>query len=284
MTQPLRPLRALGALLLLFSLASCATVNNALDKSMSVFRPKAPETELAEEATGDGATENAVVETDGAPGAAAAPIPVSGSGPDFNTALMVVEVNGVKRKVAIELRPDVAPKTVANFKKLVNAKFYDGLAFHRAIRNYIVQTGDPASRSDDQKDEWGLNDVGYKIAPELAGQHTRGAVAMARPGDPDDPDKQASGSQFYICLRSQKRLDGKYNVFGQVTRGLDVLEAIGAVPVDTNDTPLRRVNIVSVRLVPSNSPELNEDPAVQRRGSKPEAQKGKFEKFIERIW
>ncbi len=106
---------------------------------------------------------------------------------------------------------------------------------------------------------------------------------MARPGDIAAPDKSSSGSQFYVTLRTQKRLDGNYSVFGQVTQGLEVLEAISGVAVDTNDTPVRRVNIKSVRLVPSDSPDLLPDP-LARKKTKPESEKGVFEKFIERIW
>lgn len=266
MTNHLRPLLALTAAA--FALSSCSTVNTAIDRSMNVFRGKPKVTEE-------------VVAADGTP---VTPVPgASEVNAKWNTAVMVVEVNGVNRKIAIRLNPEVAPKTVANFKKLVNQGFYDGLAFHRAIRNFIVQTGDPATKSDDKKDEWGLTDVGYKLEPELKGTHVRGALAMARPGPLDSPDKQSSGSQFYICLVSQKRLDGNYTVFGQVTNGLEVLEAISAVSVDTNDTPTRRVNIKSLRLVSPDSPDLQPETKTKRK-TKPDSEKGGFERFIERIW
>ena len=162
MTHHFRPLLALSAAALVFS--SCSTVNNALDRGMNVFRgrEKTPEEMAA-------ATERAPAGT----------VITSRS----NSALMIVEINGVKRKVVIQLNPEVAPKTTENFKKLAGAGFYDGLAFHRAIKNYIVQTGDPNTKGEDKKDQWGLTDVGYKIPPELKGLHTKGAVAMARPGD-----------------------------------------------------------------------------------------------------
>lgn len=263
MTNHFRPLLALTAAA--FVLTSCSTVNKALDRGMNVFRGKEKTAE-----------ELAAAAAAGQP----AGLPARSQS---NIALMIVEVNGVKRKVVIQLEPDVAPKTVANFKKLAGDGFYDGLAFHRAIKNYIVQTGDPNTKTDDKKDEWGLTDSGYKIAPELKGQHIKGAVAMARPGDIAAPDKSSSGSQFYITLRTQKRLDGNYSVFGQVTQGLEVLEAISGVAVDTNDTPVRRVNIKSVRLVSADSPDLQPDP-LARKKTKPESEKGALEKFIERIW
>ncbi|MES2705933.1 MAG: peptidylprolyl isomerase [Verrucomicrobiota bacterium] len=266
MTKHFRPFLALTAAA--FALSSCSTVNTALDRSMNVFRGKP-------KAAGE------VIAADGSvvpPVSRAAQVNAA-----WNTVVMVVEVNGVGRKVAIQLKPDIAPKTVANFKKLVNSGFYDGLAFHRAIRNFIVQTGDPATRTDDKKDEWGLTDVGYKLDPELKGSHTKGAVAMARPGPLDSADKQSSGSQFYVCLVGQKRLDGNYTVFGQVTHGLEVLEAVSAVSVDTNDTPVNRVNLKSVRIVPPDSPDLQPEP-VSKRKTKPDSEKGKIERFIDRIW
>jgi cyclophilin family peptidyl-prolyl cis-trans isomerase len=264
MTNHFRPILALSAAAIL--LTSCSTVNNALDRGMNVFRgkEKTPE-EIAAAANERAATTGAPVRS------------------TSNTALMIVEINGVKRKVVIELNPEVAPKTVANFKKLANDGFYDGLAFHRAIKDFIVQAGDPATKSDDKKDQWGLTDAGYKLEPELKGLHTKGAIAMARPGDINAPDKASSGSQFYVSLRSQKRLDGNYTVFGQVTQGLPILEAISSVTVDSNDTPVRRVNIKSIRLVAPDSPDLQPDP-LEAKKTRSDSEKGFFEKFMDRVW
>ena len=264
MTKQFRPLLALSITAL--ALSSCTTVNNALDRGMNVFRgrEKTPEEMTA------AAAERAPAGT------------VNSS--RSNYALMLVEINGVKRKVVIQLNPAVAPKTVANFKKLAGEGFYDGLAFHRAIKNYIVQTGDPNTKDEDKRDQWGLTDAGYKLAPELKGLHTKGAVAMARPGDISAADKSSSGSQFYVSLRTQKRLDGNYTVFGQVTTGLEVLEAASAVTVDTNDTPIRRVNVKSIRIVTEDSPDLAPDPLDSQKKTRLNADKGFFEKLIERIW
>lgn len=284
MTHLLRPATALAAAAIVLS--SCSTVNTAIDRSMNVFRGKpkaAAEEPLPADAPGAPATP--APGPSSAPGPSTAPVSAEAAPVNarWNHAVMMVEVNGTRRRVVIELKPDAAPKTVANFKKLISRKFYDGLAFHRAIRNFVVQTGDPATRSDDQKDQWGLTDVGYKLAPELKGTHVRGAVAMARPGDIDSPDKQSSGSQFYVCLVGQKRLDGNYTVFGQVVQGLEVLEAVSAVSVDTNDTPTRRVTIQSIRLAPPDSPELQPESA-PRRKTKPDADKGRLERLFDRIW
>ena len=264
MTNHFRPFLALSAAAIILS--SCSTVNNAIDRGMNVFRGKEKTPEEIAATAAERAPAGTVITS------------------RSNYAVMIVEINGVKRKVIIQLNPGIAPKTVANFQKLAAAGFYDGLAFHRAIKNYIVQTGDPNTKGEDKKDQWGLTDVGYKIAPELKGLHTKGAVAMARPGDINAADKSSSGSQFYVSLRSQKRLDGNYTVFGQVTSGLEVLEAASAVTVDTNDTPVRRVNVKSIRIVSADSPDLEPDPLDSRKKTRPDSEKGFFEKAIERIW
>ncbi len=243
------------------TLTSCSTVNNTLDRAMMALKPKAADSADATDA------------------AAAAPL----SRANYNTAVMTVDINGTRRKIIIELRPDLAPATVANFKKLVNTGFYNGLAWHRAIRGYLVQTGDPATKSDDKRNEWGLADVGYKLKPEIKGNHEKGSLAMARPGAVDAPDKQSSGSQFYITLRSASKLDGHYTVFGYVTQGLDALEAISGMTVDTNDCPTKRFEVKNIRLVPKDSPELKTEPKLQRK-TKANYQKGAFEKLFDRFW
>ncbi|MFC2074726.1 peptidylprolyl isomerase [Bdellovibrionota bacterium] len=127
--------------------------------------------------------------------------------------LVVIELeNG--SKVVMELYSDVAPKTVENFKTLINKKFYDGLAFHRVIPGFVAQGGDPAGN--------GTGGPGYTIKAEFNEKpHLVGTVAMARAADPD-----SAGSQFYICLAPQPSLDRKYTVFGQVTEGMDEVQKI----------------------------------------------------------
>lgn len=116
--------------------------------------------------------------------------------------------------VIIELYPDVAPNTVANFKLLVAKGFYDGLTFHRVIPGFMAQGGDP--------DGNGMGGPGYSIKAEFNNKkHLRGTVAMARTMDPD-----SAGSQFYICFAPQPHLDGQYTVFGQVVEGMDVVDQI----------------------------------------------------------
>jgi peptidyl-prolyl cis-trans isomerase B (cyclophilin B) len=120
----------------------------------------------------------------------------------------------------IELYPQVAPKTVANFEKLVNKGFYNGLTFHRVVQGFVVQGGDP--RGD------GSGGPGYEIPAEINPneKHLRGSVATARTGDEVNPERKSSGSQFYICLEPQPGLDGQYTIFGGVVKGMNVVDQI----------------------------------------------------------
>ena len=114
----------------------------------------------------------------------------------------------------IELYPDSAPNTVANFKALAGKGYYDGLKFHRVIAGFMAQGGDP--------DGTGMGGPGYKVKAEFNDRkHVHGTLAMARSQDPD-----SAGSQFYICFAPAPHLDGQYTIFGQVIEGLDVLDQI----------------------------------------------------------
>ena len=117
-------------------------------------------------------------------------------------------------EIIIELYPDVAPNTVANFKALADSTYYDGLIFHRVIPGFMAQGGDPEGT--------GMGGPGYKVKAEFnSRKHTRGTVAMARSQHPD-----SAGSQFYICFEAQPHLDGQYTVFGQVISGMEVVDKI----------------------------------------------------------
>lgn len=116
--------------------------------------------------------------------------------------------------IVIELYTDVAPNTVANFEKLANSGFYNGLNFHRVEPGFVVQGGDPKGN--------GTGGPGYKIKAEFNPRpHVEGTLAMARSADPD-----SAGSQFYICLGPAPFLNNKYTVFGQVTSGMDLVKNI----------------------------------------------------------
>ncbi len=120
--------------------------------------------------------------------------------------------------VVIELYPQAAPKTVANFETLTKKGFYDGLTFHRVVPDFVVQGGDP--------DGTGTGGPGYTVPAEIGEKHLRGSVATARTGDQVNPKRESSGSQFYICLEPQPNLDGQYTVFGGVISGMDVVDQI----------------------------------------------------------
>ena len=143
-----------------------------------------------------------------------------------------------KGTIKFELYEDKAPITTANFIKLAESGFYDGLIFHRVIDNFVIQTGDPLGT--------GMGGSGETINLEINKNltHTDGAVGMAR-GD----SLNSATSQFYICDGPQhKSLDGKYAVFGQVIEGMDVVRAIAAVPTGVNDKPLQDVVMTKVTI------------------------------------
>jgi cyclophilin family peptidyl-prolyl cis-trans isomerase len=132
-----------------------------------------------------------------------------------------------KGAIKFELYERRAPVTTANFIKLAESGFYDGLIFHRVVDNFVIQTGDPMGTGTGGSAET----IKLEIHKELT--HTDGAVGMARSSDPN-----SASSQFYICDGAQRGLDGNYAVFGQVIEGMDVVRAIAAVPVDRRDKPL----------------------------------------------
>jgi len=131
-------------------------------------------------------------------------------------------IDTVKGSIDIDLFADEAPNTVANFEKLANAGFYDGTKFHRVIKNFMIQGGDPYSKSG--KGPVGTGGPGYTIKCETKSnvhKHVAGTLSMAHAG------KDTGGSQFFICHSPQSHLDGVHTVFGQVGKGMDVVQQIG---------------------------------------------------------
>lgn len=129
----------------------------------------------------------------------------------------------VKGRIEVELFADEVPSTVGNFEKLANAGFYDGTAFHRVIPKFMIQGGDPYSKS--KKGRVGTGGPGYTIKCETeknTHKHVAGTLSMAHAG------KDTGGSQFFICHSPQPHLDGVHTVFGQVAKGMDVVNAIAA--------------------------------------------------------
>lgn len=146
---------------------------------------------------------------------------------------------------SMEIRffPDKAPKHVENFIKLTKAGFYDSTIFHRVIPDFMIQGGDPNTKEPD-KSKYGMGDPGYTIKAEFNDRpHVRGAVSMARSRDPD-----SAGSQFFIVVKASNFLDGKYTVFGEVVKGMEVADKIVSQKRDQRDNPLERIEI-TVRIV-----------------------------------
>jgi peptidyl-prolyl cis-trans isomerase B (cyclophilin B) len=152
-------------------------------------------------------------------------------------------------EMTIAFWPDVAPKTVENFKKLARAGFYDGTAFHRIIKGFMIQGGCPHTKTG-ANGMPGTGGPGWKVKAEFnAKSHVRGVVSMARSQDPD-----SAGSQFFICHGDAKFLDRQYTAFGQLTAGDDVLERIATVPTQgggggEKSTPIDRIAVESVKIV-----------------------------------
>jgi peptidyl-prolyl cis-trans isomerase B (cyclophilin B) len=131
---------------------------------------------------------------------------------------------------------------VANFVKLAKQGFYNGTTFHRVIPNFMIQGGDPNSKSEDRSTH-GTGGPGYTVEAEIKRDHARGTVATARLGDQVNPEKRSSGSQFFINVKDNGFLNGGYTVFGNVIAGMDVADKIANVPRDERDNPNDRVEM-----------------------------------------
>ena len=143
----------------------------------------------------------------------------------------------------LELYPDIAPITVKNFQKLVSEKFYDGLIFHRIIKGFMIQGGDPegtgfGGSTETIKGEFRLNGMDNNL------KHERGVISMARGNDRD-----SASSQFFIVHETSPHLDGSYAAFGKMIAGFDTLDKLASVKTDGNDKPLNDQVIYSIRFV-----------------------------------
>lgn len=147
----------------------------------------------------------------------------------------------------------MTPKHRDNFSKLVADNFYNGIRFHRVIEGFMIQAGDPYSRDTSLINMWGQGGPDYTVPAEFVPEykHKKGALAAARKGDMANPKKASSGSQFYIVHdeNSCVHLDGQYSVFGEVIRGLEVIDKIASVPVDRMDRPVKDVKIIAIKPV-----------------------------------
>jgi peptidyl-prolyl cis-trans isomerase B (cyclophilin B) len=172
--------------------------------------------------------------------------------PVKNDAKEVAVIKTTEGEMVIEFWPEVAPKTVENFKKLAKDGFYDGTAFHRIVKGFMIQGGDPLTRDATKESMWGTGGPGYTIKAEFNERpHVRGIISMARSASPD-----SAGSQFFLCHGEAKFLDRKYTAFGKLTKGDDVLEKIANTPVTPsssgeNSKPTKRVGVESIKIVPA---------------------------------
>ncbi|MBP0977635.1 MAG: peptidylprolyl isomerase [Oscillospiraceae bacterium] len=155
--------------------------------------------------------------------------------------MVVIEMENGK-KIKIELYPEIAPITVANFEKLVNQGFYNGLIFHRVIPGFMIQGGCPEGT--------GMGGPGWNIKGEFSSngvkndlKHTRGVISMARSMRPD-----SAGSQFFIMHEDAPHLDGQYAAFGKVVEGIEVVDEIAGVETDYADKPLTAQVMKSVTI------------------------------------
>ncbi len=166
----------------------------------------------------------------------------------------VAVIKTTEGELVIRFWPDVAPGTVENFKKLAKQGFYDGTCFHRVVKGFMIQGGDPLTKNPAKEDWWGTGDPGYKIKAEFNDRpHVRGVISMARSQHPD-----SAGSQFFICLGEARFLDRQYTAFGELIKGDDVLGKIGDVPTThggggEKSRPTKRMGVESVKIVPEGS-------------------------------
>ena len=145
--------------------------------------------------------------------------------------------------IVFKLLPDLAPETVRNFEKLARDGFYNGTLFHRVIPGFMIQGGDPNTKSGN-KNTWGTGGPGHTIKAEFSSRsHHRGIVSMARAQDPN-----SAGSQFFIVTTDSTFLDRQYTVFGEVIEGMDIADKIVNLQRDRNDCPLEEAKMLHVKV------------------------------------
>ena len=172
----------------------------------------------------------------------------------MNSSNEVAVIKTSEGDMVVQFWTDAAPDTIENFKKLTRQGFYDGTIFHRIVKEFMIQGGDPNSKDPAKENSYGQGGPGYNIKAEFNDHsHDRGVVSMARGPDPD-----SAGSQFFICLAPVHRLDHQYTTFGKLIKGQDALEKIGDIPVTRNSMgepskPTKRVVIESIKIVSANS-------------------------------
>jgi len=151
------------------------------------------------------------------------------------------------RRVVIGLYDSTAPLHAENFKELTRTRYYQGMQFHRAFPDSLVQTGDPYSRRGPSV-RTGTGGPGWTIPAEISLPHKKGSVAAARLDNKINPSRVSNGSQFYVTLKAMPALNGQYTVFGRVLEGLEHLEEISRLRTDRNNFPLEKVVIKRIVL------------------------------------
>jgi cyclophilin family peptidyl-prolyl cis-trans isomerase len=181
--------------------------------------------------------------------------PQSGQAPPAQKKEEVAVISTDVGGIVIRFFPDSAPQHVANFKELARSKFYDGTTFHRVVRGFVIQGGDPLSKDADPSND-GTGDGPRRLPAEFNQRpHVRGALSMARSSDPN-----SASCQFFIVLadspNTRYALDGKYSLFGQVIDGMDAVDRIAAQPATPGgDRPMKPVVMRSVRIETRSVPE-----------------------------
>src|SRR6266704_3817547 len=174
--------------------------------------------------------------------------------PPMNASNEVAVIKTSEGDMVVHFWNDAASNTIENFKKLARSGFYDGTIFHRIVKGFMIQGGDPNSKDPAKESSYGQGGPGYKIKANFNNHsHERGVISMARGPDPD-----SAGSQFFICLAPVARLDGQYTTFGKLIKGDDVLKKIGDTPITMNNAgerskPVKRIVIESIKIVPAES-------------------------------
>src|SRR5438876_10085349 len=172
----------------------------------------------------------------------------------MNSSNEVAVIKTSDGEMVVQFWADAAPNTIDNFKKLARQGFFDGTIFHRIVKGFMIQGGDPNSKDPAKENSYGEGGPGYNIKAEFNDHpHDPGVISMARSADPD-----SAGSQFFICLAPIHRLDHQYTTFGKLIKGEDVLEKIGNTPVERNaqgemSKPTKRITINKIDIVPAGS-------------------------------
>jgi peptidyl-prolyl cis-trans isomerase B (cyclophilin B) len=172
---------------------------------------------------------------------------------NMSSANEVAVIKTSEGEMVVQFWTDAAPNTIENFKKLARSGFYNGTIFHRIVKGFMIQGGDPLSKDPANENLYGTGGPGYKIKAEFNDHsHETGVISMARERDPD-----SAGSQFFICLAAVPRLDHQYTTFGKLIKGDDVSEKIGNAPVTLSHAemskPTARIVIEKIDIAPAES-------------------------------